>query len=75
METTIVLAIIGLAGNAVVATAFTLMGRAHAKERQFLINAALSGNTYEFAVRQEASREVVRSNSDDNLQIQYPEGL
>jgi len=72
----IAVALVGLVGNIVVAGAFTFMGHAHAKERKFLINAALSGNTYEFAVRQEASREVSKpvGGHEDVLPI-YPEGL
>lgn len=75
MDSTILLAVIGLAGNCVVASAFTFMGRAHAKERKFLINAALSGNTYEFAVRQAASADTRKPNSEETEYEQLPEGL
>lgn len=67
-------ALISLAGNVVVATAFTVMGRAHAKERKFYVNTALSQNTYEFAVRQSASQEQ-RPEESQNLEYQFPEGL
>lgn len=75
MSHDIILGLIGLTGNGIVATAFTLMGRAHAHERKFLINTALSGNTYEFAVRQAATADSRSSESDDVASIQYPEGL
>lgn len=75
MSHDVLLGLIGLVGNGIVATAFTLMGRAHAKERKFLINAALSGNTYEFAVRQAASADPKPAEFDDLTTIQYPEGL
>jgi hypothetical protein len=75
MTSAIVVALIGLIGNITVATAFTLMGRSHAKERTFLVNAALSNNTYEFAVRQSVSSSEQKSDSTDDTPIQFPEGL
>lgn len=71
--TPVLVALIGLAGNLIVASAFTLMGRAHAKERSMLLNAALSGNSYEFAVRQNAIGE--RPPTEPVLEMQFPEGL
>lgn len=72
----VILGLIGLAGNAITVTAFTLVGRAHAKERQFLLNAALSGSAYEFAVRQEASVTKPPANSEvDDDYSMIPEGL
>lgn len=72
--TLIILGLIGLLGNFVVCTAFLISGHAHAKERMFLMNAALSGSASEFAVRQQAS---APAEPDERtlLEDMYPEGL
>lgn len=67
-------ALIALIGNISVGGFFVFMGHQHAKERRFLVNAALSGNTYEFMARQSASTDRPTA-PEDPEPTQYPEGI
>lgn len=49
--------------------------RLRAKERQFLINTALANNTYEFAVRQQATEPAPAKPSEPEDFDAFPEGL
>lgn len=68
------LALVGLANGLVVTVGFAKMAKEHAKERQFLINAALSNTTYDFAVRQAATTDKPSPVGQEPEEI-IPEGL